>query len=626
METLEKSLQSSEKTIVALILQTYSVLNEQFKMVESRTKITQDYHNLISQYCKEQSGVLDGVDRNKNGKLVKVNVGGKVHIIQRSTILSEEDHVNFLYLMISGRWDYLLPSRDCNGVIFIDLDPALITPIFDKIRFRSNYGNTEQMVPRISMDKRANFYKAVSYYRMGEIVDGNSTLSEYSMIKCMNDPKNIFLLNSFLPSGFTEMQLRFELLYRGSRDGMMAVDFHRLCDSKNDTICVIKDTNGNVFGGFADKAWSSQSSWVESERSFLFSLKSSMGNHVLKFPVDKGNPHSLNHDPNLMCSFGKGDLYVVPFSGQSSSSIQIGKSYQNPSSEFSHYYCTGGCKKFTPQEIEVYQIIQQGSRASDKFHSDDLPIIPRSLTRKEQLSLEAVTEPTAVSSAYTTQTNNLSLDLLHMAKVAQMAEEKLLLELMWIEHLSVPMSKRNLSAGLLAEWQRTCEESADVLPLTNGVVVTSNGSETLKRIEESMDRLQIKVEPKMEGDSSEGSAKSSAINNESKSVINEKANTATDDVISFNLGGTIIAVLRSTLLLQAPNSTFAAKYSDRWVQQPDELDECGNIYMVKEIMVIAFTLFLLHFLLFVPLCFFSVNNISSLDLSVSHLFVASSSK
>ena len=80
-----------------------------------------------------------------------------------------------------------------------------------------------------------------------------------------------------------------------------------------------------------------------------------------------------------------------------------------------------------------------------------------------------------------------------------------------------------------------------------------------------------------------GSAKSSAINKKINSVITDKADTGVDDVISFNVGGTIIAVLRSTLLLQAPNSTFAASYSDRWVQQPDEVDERGNIYMVRKI-------------------------------------------
>ena len=89
-----------------------------------------------------------------------------------------------------------------------------------------------------------------------------------------------------------------------------------------------------------------------------------------------------------------------------------------------------------------------------------------------------------------------------------------------------------------------------------------------------MERLQIKVGPKITRNSTEDKV---------KSVTTDKADTGVDDVISFNVGGTIIAVLRNTLLLQAPNSTFAAKYSDRWIQQPDEQDECGNIYMVRKI-------------------------------------------
>ena len=91
---------------------------------------------------------------------------------------------------------------------------------------------------------------------------------------------------------------------------MTAAAFHRLCDGKSDTISVIKDTKGNVFGGFADKAWSMQSQWVKSEKSFLFSLKSSLGNEVVKFPVNAGNPHSLCHQPNYMCAFGNGDLHA----------------------------------------------------------------------------------------------------------------------------------------------------------------------------------------------------------------------------------------------------------------------------------------------------------------------------
>jgi hypothetical protein len=41
-----------------------------------------------------------------------------------------------------------------------------------------------------------------------------------------------------------------KLLYRSSRDGWDACDFHRWCDSKGATITVVKCTEGNVFGGY----------------------------------------------------------------------------------------------------------------------------------------------------------------------------------------------------------------------------------------------------------------------------------------------------------------------------------------------------------------------------------------
>ena len=121
LEALEASLTASEKRIAALMLHTYSVLNKEFKFVESRAKRTQAYHHLIDAYCKEKCEAINGVDR--NSAMVRLNVGGKVHIMKRSTMLLEGDNMNFLCLMVSGRWDYLLP-RDRNGVIFIDLDPA----------------------------------------------------------------------------------------------------------------------------------------------------------------------------------------------------------------------------------------------------------------------------------------------------------------------------------------------------------------------------------------------------------------------------------------------------------------------------------------------------------------------
>jgi len=49
----------------------------------------------------------------------------------------------------------------------------------------------------------------------------------------------------------------FSLLWRGSRDGFDKEDFHRLCDGKVNTVTVIKNTNGFIFGGFTSIPWSS---------------------------------------------------------------------------------------------------------------------------------------------------------------------------------------------------------------------------------------------------------------------------------------------------------------------------------------------------------------------------------
>ncbi len=42
----------------------------------------------------------------------------------------------------------------------------------------------------------------------------------------------------------------WNLLYRGSRDGFRAVDFHSRCDKANEpTLTIVKSTGGHIFGG-----------------------------------------------------------------------------------------------------------------------------------------------------------------------------------------------------------------------------------------------------------------------------------------------------------------------------------------------------------------------------------------
>ena len=50
----------------------------------------------------------------------------------------------------------------------------------------------------------------------------------------------------------------FKLLFKASRDGYSANSFHRICDNRGATICIIKSDHGNIFGGFTIIPWSNQ--------------------------------------------------------------------------------------------------------------------------------------------------------------------------------------------------------------------------------------------------------------------------------------------------------------------------------------------------------------------------------
>jgi hypothetical protein len=59
---------------------------------------------------------------------------------------------------------------------------------------------------------------------------------------------------------------RFALLWRRSRDGISARDFHGRCDGHAPTLTLIEDTKGNIFGSFTPVEWVSHS-WVKPDPS-----------------------------------------------------------------------------------------------------------------------------------------------------------------------------------------------------------------------------------------------------------------------------------------------------------------------------------------------------------------------
>merc|ERR1719174_741410 len=62
------------------------------------------------------------------------------------------------------------------------------------------------------------------------------------------------------------------LIFRASRDGWEAKDFHLKCDNQGPTLTVIKTTEGYIFGGYIDQSFKSSNKYMSSRKSFLFTL------------------------------------------------------------------------------------------------------------------------------------------------------------------------------------------------------------------------------------------------------------------------------------------------------------------------------------------------------------------
>ena len=83
--------------------------------------------------------------------------------------------------------------------------------------------------------------------------------------------------------------VQLQLLYRASRDGFGADDFHGKCDNKGATVTVITSREGYVFGGYADQSWTSAGTEVASSSAFLFSLVCASCDVATKLPLTGQN-------------------------------------------------------------------------------------------------------------------------------------------------------------------------------------------------------------------------------------------------------------------------------------------------------------------------------------------------
>jgi hypothetical protein len=170
---------------------------------------------------------------------------------------------------------------------------------------------------------------------------------------------------SDFPEIFAEFQRkRFSVLWRGSRDGFEAKEFHRRCDGRRNTLTLVLDTKGNIFGGFTPVEWESPMNLKmkpdDSLKSFLFTLKNPHLISAKRFALKPEKKHQA-----IGCRFDLGPMFAQDFgivdncnkkdTGWASYTGHFGDSYNNDTGLETDFF-TGGWN-FYVEEIEVFEIL-----------------------------------------------------------------------------------------------------------------------------------------------------------------------------------------------------------------------------------------------------------------------------
>ena len=158
----------------------------------------------------------------------------------------------------------------------------------------------------------------------------------------------LFLIENGVKTNLKKNIKKFTLLFRASKDGFSASNFHSKCDGKNNTVTLVETLNGKRFGGFANNAWDQRGDYISGSNGFIFSFD------------DKSIYYNKNNGYEIYChssygpTFGGGhDFYICDNCNSSNSS------YNN--SDYS--YNTNGKKcamagtyNFLVKDYEVYQL------------------------------------------------------------------------------------------------------------------------------------------------------------------------------------------------------------------------------------------------------------------------------
>lgn len=329
---------------------------------EKREEIQQGHEDLAR--CKEEFA-----DKTHNkvsdDDVIEINAGGVPFSIPRGTLTYLKG--TRLEALFSGRWDNKV-LRDSNGRVFLDVSPTCFQSVLDYLsELRVSPPDDLPNQPYVEAEDQMYLDYLTESFGIFESEDGlviNSTI--------LDEAEQIQSLYNFLSEEDTIDSSNLDLLYRGSRDGFNSTDFHELCDDKGPTVTIIKDREGNIFGGYLDKSWNNYEGWIASENAFLFLLRNRLDTQTAKMKLrGHRNDCAAYCSPEYGPMFGEFDIQITSNCDVNRCSSHV-STFQLPQGETERVLT--GHTSFRVFEIEVHKVTGRNNtsqRSTTNVNSDN---------------------------------------------------------------------------------------------------------------------------------------------------------------------------------------------------------------------------------------------------------------
>jgi hypothetical protein len=136
-------------------------------------------------------------------------------------------------------------------------DPNLLLESIQGLQRKQQEAMGDLKLKLNEMTQIRDDFKKSNIFETSQVSFGTLCLKDYlgidpfnSSILAENQSMDLIKLCEFSPSD------KWSLLYRGSRDGLMAKDFHEKCDGHSNTLTIFKAENSSfIFGGYISTSW-----------------------------------------------------------------------------------------------------------------------------------------------------------------------------------------------------------------------------------------------------------------------------------------------------------------------------------------------------------------------------------